>query len=66
MTDCLPHSDDRALAATRTFTHKTLAGWGLDDLLDRRPLMVSELTANAERTAGPLATSPSRHASASP
>ncbi|MCX5277768.1 MULTISPECIES: ATP-binding protein [Streptomyces] len=42
-------SNDRAPAIARAFTHKTLSGWGLEDLLDRSLLIVSELTTNAER-----------------
>ncbi|MCX5302804.1 HAD-IA family hydrolase [Streptomyces sp. NBC_00160] len=42
-------SDDRAPAAARAFAHRTLSGWGLDDVLDRSLLIVSELTTNAER-----------------
>jgi len=45
-------SDDRAPGAARTFTRETLSAWGLEDLMDRSVLIVSELTTNAERHGG--------------
>ncbi|MFE2709153.1 HAD-IA family hydrolase [Streptomyces mirabilis] len=45
-------SDDKAPGAARTFTREKLSAWGLDDLLDRTVLIVSELTTNAERHGG--------------
>ncbi|WAU00036.1 ATP-binding protein [Streptomyces nigrescens] len=42
-------SDDLAPRAARTFTRKTLADWGLDELADRALLIVSELATNARR-----------------
>ncbi|MEV0929233.1 HAD-IA family hydrolase [Streptomyces phaeochromogenes] len=45
-------SDDRAPGAARTFTREMLSVWGLEDLMDRTVLIVSELTTNAERHGG--------------
>ena len=45
-------SDDRAPGAARTFTRETLSAWGLEDLMDRTVLIVSELTTNAARHGG--------------
>ncbi|MGW0653317.1 HAD-IA family hydrolase [Streptomyces umbrinus] len=42
-------SDDMAARAARAFTRETLSAWGLEDLMDRTVLIVSELTTNAER-----------------
>lgn len=45
-------SNDRAPSSARTFTRERLSAWGLEDLLDRTVLIVSELTTNAERHGG--------------
>jgi len=45
-------SDDKAPGAARTFTREMLSAWGLNDLMDRTVLIVSELTTNAERHGG--------------
>lgn len=45
-------SNDRAPCAARTFTRERLSAWGLEDLMDRTVLIVSELTTNAERHGG--------------
>lgn len=45
-------SDDMAPGAARTFTRETLSAWGLEELMDRTVLIVSELTTNAERHGG--------------
>lgn len=45
-------SDGRSPGAARTFTRETLSAWGLEDLMDRTVLIVSELTTNAERHGG--------------
>ncbi|MFF1676127.1 ATP-binding protein [Streptomyces sp. NPDC058256] len=41
-------ADDRAPRAARSFTREMLTAWGVEDLLDRAVLIVSELTTNAE------------------
>ncbi|GAA3368434.1 hypothetical protein GCM10020367_06760 [Streptomyces sannanensis] len=42
-------ANDRASGVARSFTRDALTAWGLEDLLDRAVLIVSELTTNAER-----------------
>ncbi|MCX4673031.1 ATP-binding protein [Streptomyces sp. NBC_01381] len=42
-------ASDRAPREARAFTREALTDWGLEDLLDRTVLIVSELTTNAER-----------------
>lgn len=45
-------SDDTAPWAARNFTREMLSAWGLEGLMDRTVLIVSELTTNAERHGG--------------
>ncbi|MFH9071340.1 ATP-binding protein [Streptomyces alboflavus] len=42
-------ANDRAPREARAFAREALTAWGLEDLLDRTVLIVSELTTNAQR-----------------